>query len=208
MSIALVAAALLLLGFFYYRSRHKGGIAEVARESTPVLDRWIAEALEVEFAEGALGMRRLALRRSVAPGEVAPGGEPDPDVVSRVEEKVKAVELEFVKYAHEAEIEVTLRVRYEDGNAGTATKRLTASDIPRRSARTSSAWLERGIPDMGVPLGARPRRLTLPLAPTSPVPDPIAFAVPFFFLADRRRALLGEEARRRRLSASATRSPI
>ena len=57
-------------------------------------------------------------------------GEPDPDVVSRVEDKVKAVELEFVKYAHDTEAEVTLRVRYEDGNAGTASKRLAWSDVP------------------------------------------------------------------------------
>ena len=56
--------------------------------------------------------------------------DPDPDVVSRVEAKVRAIELEYVRYAHDAETEVTLRVRYEDGNAGTATKRLTASEVP------------------------------------------------------------------------------
>jgi hypothetical protein len=130
MSIALAVAAALLVGYFFFRSRRNGGgNAEVARESTPALDAWIADALEVELAEGALGMRastpeeRRKLAKSLR-------GEPDPDVVSRIEDKVKAVELEYVKYAHESEVEVTLRVRYEDGNAGTATKRLAATDIP------------------------------------------------------------------------------
>jgi hypothetical protein len=129
MSLALVALALLGVAYFFMRSRRKSGDAEVARESTPALDAWIADALEVELAEGALGMRsstheeRRKLAKSLR-------GEPDPDVVSRVEDMVKAVELEFVKYAHDSDAEVTLRVRYEDGNAGTATKRLPWTDVP------------------------------------------------------------------------------
>jgi hypothetical protein len=130
MSVVLVLlAALALIGFFYARSRKQNADPEVARESTPALDKWIADALEVELAEGALGMRsstpeeRRKLAKSLR-------GEPDADVVSTLEEKVKAVELEFVKYAHDSEAEVTLRVRYEDGNAGTATKRLPLGDVP------------------------------------------------------------------------------
>ncbi|CAN5911257.1 hypothetical protein BH11MYX4_BH11MYX4_62690 [soil metagenome] len=129
MSFVLAIAAVLLAAFFFMRSRRKGGDAEVARESTPALDAWIADALEVELAEGALGMRsstpeeRKKLAKSLR-------GEPDPDVVSKLEDKVKAVELEYVKYAHEADAEVTLRVRYEDGNAGTASKRLSWTDVP------------------------------------------------------------------------------
>ena len=129
MSFALVALAALVVAYFFMRSRKTRGDAEVARESTPALDTWIADALEIELAEGALGLRsstpeeRRKLGKSLR-------GEPDPDVVSRVEDKVKAVELEFVKYSHDSEAEVTLRVRYEDGNAGTATKRLPFTDIP------------------------------------------------------------------------------
>jgi hypothetical protein len=132
MSFALLAPvllAVLALVYFFVKSKHKTGAAEVARESTPALDAWIADALEVELAEGALGMKastpeeRRKLARSLR-------GEPDPDVVSRVEEKVRTVELEFVRYAHEPDAEVTLRVRYEDGNAGTAGKRLALADLP------------------------------------------------------------------------------
>jgi hypothetical protein len=129
MSFALLALAGLALAYFFMRSRKSMGDAEVARESTPALDRWIADALEVELAEGALGMRSSTPEERRKLGQSL-RGEPDPDVVSRVEDKVKAIELEFVKYAHDSEAEVTLRVRYEDGNAGTATKRLAWTDIP------------------------------------------------------------------------------
>jgi hypothetical protein len=125
----LTAAAVALVGYFFMRSRRQSGDAEVARESTPALDAWIADALELELAEGALGMRsstpeeRRKLAKSLR-------GEPDPEVVSSVEDKVKTVELEFVKYSYEADAEVTLRVRYQDGNTGTASKRLMWTDVP------------------------------------------------------------------------------
>jgi hypothetical protein len=130
MSFALAAAAaVLMLAYFFLRSRKNSAGAEVARESTPALDGWIADALEVELAEGVLGMRSSTPeeRRKLASSL---RGDPDPEVVSRVEDKVKTVELEFVKYSHDNEAEVTLRVRYEDGNAGTATKRLAWTDVP------------------------------------------------------------------------------
>ena len=129
MSFAVIVAALALAAYFFLRSRRKSGGADAARESTPALDAWIAGTLEVELARGALGMRastpeeRRKLGKSLR-------GEPDPEVVSSIEDNVKAVELEFVKYAHEADAEVTLRVRYEDGSAGTASKRLPWTDVP------------------------------------------------------------------------------
>jgi hypothetical protein len=43
---------------------------------------------------------------------------------------VRAVELEFVRYAHESDVETTVRVRYEDGKTGTSTRRLALSDVP------------------------------------------------------------------------------
>jgi|GEM_PF-1270222 len=129
MSLVLIALAALAVAYFFMRSRKSKGDAEVARESTPALDSWIADALEVELAEGALGMRSSTPEERKKLGKSL-RGEPDPDVVSRIEDKVKAVELEFVKYSHDTEAEVTLRVRYEDGNAGTATRRLPWSDVP------------------------------------------------------------------------------
>lgn len=132
MSIALAALLSLLLAFLLFfraRAKKKAAAPEVARDTTPAIDAWITDALETELAEVALGIpsstpeERRRLARSLR-------GDPDPDVVARVEDKVKAVELEFVRYAHEADAELTLRVRYEDGSAGTSTKRLSWSEVP------------------------------------------------------------------------------
>ena len=124
-----VAAALGVLVAFLLYKRSKTASPEVARESTPALDRFVRDALEQELAESVLGIRgstpeeRKKLARTLA-------DEPDADVVGKIEELVRAVELEFVRYAHEGEIETTVRVRYEDGKTGTSTRRLPAADIP------------------------------------------------------------------------------
>ncbi len=149
MSLALAACVfgIVVLCFMLFRSRGRK-TPEVSRDTTPAIESWIAEALEAELAEGALGLRsstpeeRQKLAQSLR-------GEPDPAVVSAVEEKVRAVELEFVRYAHEPDAQLTLRVRYEDGNAGTATKRIPWSDVPaavahdfdkRGSTRVFRTW--------------------------------------------------------------------
>ena len=80
MTVALALAVVIVVAFFFMRSRRKSGEAQVARESTPALDAWIAEARHI--------------------GHVA------------------------------VDAEVTLRVRYADGNAGTASKRLPWTDVP------------------------------------------------------------------------------
>lgn len=128
MMLAALAALGALLAFFLY-TRSKKGSGEVARDTTPVLDAWLREALELELAEGALGMHgstpeeRRKLARTLA-------DEPDADIVGRIEETVRAVELEFVRYAHEADVEATVRVRYEDGRTGTSTRRLGPEGVP------------------------------------------------------------------------------
>jgi hypothetical protein len=138
----LIALALVLRA----RSRSRG--LEAANDSTPAVDAWVQDALEHELAAGALGMRasspeeRRKLARTLR-------GDFDPDVVSQVEAAVRAVELEFVRYAHETDAEVVLRVHYEDGRTGTTTRRLAWTDVPeavrtdfaRRSAtRVFRAW--------------------------------------------------------------------
>lgn len=126
LALAVVLGALLAL-HLYKRSRR--GAAEVARETTPALDRFLREALEDELAEGVLGVRgstpeeRRKLTRTLE-------DEPDADVVGRIEDLVRTVELEFVRYAHDADVEITVRVRYEDGKVGAATKRLALGDVP------------------------------------------------------------------------------
>ena len=124
--VALLAAA--VAAFFFLRARRRDR-PEVARESTPALDIFIAEALEHELAGPALGLRG-ATAEERRPLAKSLRNEPDPDVVAKIEDAVKTVELEFVRYAHEADAEVTVRVRYEDGNAGETSKRLPWNDVP------------------------------------------------------------------------------
>jgi hypothetical protein len=128
MSIVLVAAvAAVVVLFFIFRNRKKSHA--VAHETTPALDKWIAEALELELAEGALELAQSTPeeRKRLA---ATLKGEPDADVVSKIEDKVKAVELEFVRYAHENDAEIAVRVRYENGKSGTSTRRMPWADVP------------------------------------------------------------------------------
>lgn len=127
MSIVLAAVVTLVLAFFLFRKRRKPHA--VVRETTPALEKWIAEALELELAEGALDLAHSTPeeRKKLA---ATLKGDPDADVVSKIEDKVRGVELEFVRYAHEKDAEVAVRVRYENGKSGTSTRRMPWSDIP------------------------------------------------------------------------------
>lgn len=123
--LVLVAAITVLLVV-----RARGRKAPVAaHDSTPALDAWIAGALELELADRVFGLKgasadeRKPLARSLR-------GEPDPDVVGKVEDAVRAVELEYTRYAHETDAEIALRVRYEDGTTTTTSKRLAWSELP------------------------------------------------------------------------------
>jgi hypothetical protein len=147
MSLVLVVLAVAVALFFVVRARKRRAPA-AAHDSTPAIDAWIADALEVELAEGVLGLKgasadeRRPLARSLR-------GEPDPDVVGKVEDAVKAVELEYTRYAHESDAEIALRVRYEDGKTSTSTRRVPWSDVPdgvradferRGATRVFRAW--------------------------------------------------------------------
>ncbi len=147
MTLVLAAALALLLFVVLPYVRRKRSEAP-AHEEAPALDRWIRDALEVELAEGVLGLRsstpaeRKKLRDTL-------DHEPDADVVTEIERKVKSVEVEYVRYAHETEVEVTLRVRYERGEAGTARHRFALTDIPKailadfetkKSTRVYRSW--------------------------------------------------------------------
>jgi hypothetical protein len=128
MLLAVVTLALVLAYFYLKRSREERSKEDV-RETTPAVDAWLRDVLEHELAEGALGLKRST------PEERRPlartlGDEPDADVVGKIEETVRAVELEFLRYPHEDDIEATVRVRYENGKVGQATRRLAMSDVP------------------------------------------------------------------------------
>jgi hypothetical protein len=117
-----------LAAFLFLRARRKKD-HEVARDTTAALDGFIAEALEHELAGPVLGIRGASAEER-KPLMKTLHDEPDPDVVTKIEAAVRGVELEFVKYAHDTDAEVTVRVRYDDGNKGETSKRMAWSDVP------------------------------------------------------------------------------
>ena len=124
--VAVVLAAAVAL--YAYKRRGRGS-PEVSRDATPALDAFVAAALERALAPKVLGVdaptdiERRRLHKTLR-------DEPDPEVVGKIEETVAAVELEVVRYAHETSADVTVRVRYEGGQTGAASRRLALTDVP------------------------------------------------------------------------------
>lgn len=145
-AIASVLVLAALLGYFsWVRARTR---AEVTTDTSPVLDEWVITALEDELARTVFAWTN-ASEQERAPLERSLRGNPDPAIVSAVEAAVDRVELEFVRYAHESDVEASVRVRYEDGRTGSATRRLAWDDVPpsvrhdfdhRASTRVFRAW--------------------------------------------------------------------
>jgi hypothetical protein len=148
MSLLVAAAATLVLVVYLVARSRKKDAPETEREASPALEAWILDTLEVELAEGAMGLANATPEERKRVAESLRGA-PDPDVVSKVEERVRGVELEYTRYTHEADAEVTLRVRYDDGKATTASKRVPWDTVPagvredferRKITRVFRAW--------------------------------------------------------------------
>jgi hypothetical protein len=129
MIVAVLAiAAAAIAAFWFFRNRQKE-IAASPHDATPEIDAWVKAELERELGDNVLGLRgasddeKKGLVKSLR-------GEPDPDVVGKIEDAVKIVELEYVKFAHETDAEVNLRLRYENGQTFTAHKRLPFTEVP------------------------------------------------------------------------------
>ena len=123
-----IALGLALIVFLIVRSR-RGGKNAPTSDTSKGLETWVTDALERELAGEVLGMR-AATEAERKPLARTLRGEPDADVVTAIEAAVKSVEVEYLRYAHEREAEVTLKVHYEDGRATTTATRLPWSDLP------------------------------------------------------------------------------
>lgn len=103
--------------------------APAVSTSSPAVDAFVRTALGKELARGVPGLgggtdaERKALEQTLK-------GDPDVRVVSAIEDAVSDVELEYVRYAHEADAEVSLRVKYENGTVGTEQTRIAMADLP------------------------------------------------------------------------------
>jgi hypothetical protein len=124
-AVILVLLGLALVAVIVFRAR-SGGAALAKSEESPVLEAWVRHALAQELAvsvgKGDPDEKVLILRTLEA--------EPEPRIVSAIEEKVRSVELEFTRYAHESGCDVVLHVRYEDKSKTSLFKRLELADVP------------------------------------------------------------------------------
>jgi hypothetical protein len=123
MLVAIAAFAVVVFAMLLFARRKK----KLAAESSVELEQWISGALERELAATIGGWGDDEHRRRLAK---TLRGEPDPDIVGAIEEKVRAVEIEYVRYAHEADCAITLHVRLETGEERTASARLPVSSLP------------------------------------------------------------------------------
>ena len=108
MIVALAVALGAVLAIILYKKivskRGSHASATVTRDTTPAFDQFLRSSLEQLLASYVLGFanstvhERAGIRRTLA-------GEPDPDVVTKIEQLVKSVELEFVRYANEPDFE-------------------------------------------------------------------------------------------------------
>lgn len=121
-------ALVIVIAFFAVRALRKGRATE-GPDTSAGLETWVADALESELASEVLGIR-VPTAAEKKPLARTLRGEPDVGVVSAIEAAVKSVQIEFLRYAHENDAEVTLRVTYEDGRAGSASTRLAWLALP------------------------------------------------------------------------------
>lgn len=128
LSVALLLVVLGVLLVVLVKKRRKAD-AHAASETSFALEAWLPGALEAELAGrvletlGSVAEERKRLGRTLR-------GEPDPELVAKIEDEVRSIAIEYVRYAHETDVEVTLRVAYENGETGTAQKRLAWNDVP------------------------------------------------------------------------------
>lgn len=119
----LLVLAVALAVYLVLRKRSKASSAP--SESSSVVDRWIKDALPGALARhlAGKGLDRAQVARAV-------GGDPDPAVVSTLEQHVREVQVEYLREAHGPDVEVTLRVRFDDGGEETVRRRMTLAEVP------------------------------------------------------------------------------
>ena len=113
-----------------YMSRSRKAAAEASPDTTPAIDSWIASTLETELSLKVLGLRAPSEDERKPLAKTLNGSEPDADVVAKIESQVHGVEVEYVRFAHETDAQLTLRIRYEDSSSSNVSKRIPLADVP------------------------------------------------------------------------------
>ncbi len=142
MRILLVLVVALVV--FLVLRRKRGGSVPLG-ESSGAVDRWIQAALPAAIARhlAGQGVDRDPVARAL-------GGDPDPGVVSTLEQHVRGVDLEYQRDPHVRDrVDVCARVRFEDGGEETVRTRMAYADVPssvredferKATSRAFRAW--------------------------------------------------------------------
>jgi hypothetical protein len=117
--LIVVALVALVAAFLFFR--HRQSKPSQLSESSDAIDAWLVAELASKLAGVAGDKSRV---------EKALRGDPDPDIVSSIEEHVQSVEVEFVKDAHTGDVDVVLRVTFEKGEQASARSRMKMSEVP------------------------------------------------------------------------------
>jgi len=129
MSLTLVAVALglaaIVAAVFLLARRSQRSLAAADDERSDAVDAWLHSALAAELAQGvtALSGERERIQKAL-------GGDPDPTIVSAIEDAVRGVELEYLRYPHEEHVDVIAHVRYEGGKSADVRGRVARADVP------------------------------------------------------------------------------
>jgi hypothetical protein len=124
--LALVGLAAFGLVVFWMRRSQKGTDGREIDRNEIALDEWIIAEL------GPVLGGRMPAGIEVKQVAKALGGDPDPTVVSALEDVVRGVEVEFLKDALDGGIDVVLRVQFEDGTEKMQRSRKSMADLPER----------------------------------------------------------------------------
>lgn len=117
--LIVVALIALVAAFFIFRSRQNK--PALSPDSSASIEAWLVPELAVKLSSTSAERAKI---------EKALRGDPDPDVVSSIEERVKSVEVEFIKDAHTGEVDVVLHVHFEKGEQDSARHRVKMSELP------------------------------------------------------------------------------
>jgi hypothetical protein len=125
--IWVAALALLAVVSVWIIAKRRKRTANVNDETSAELESWIVGAVERElgatFNVWGDDAHKSRLGKTLR-------GEPDVDLVSNIEEKIRAIDVEYVRYAHESDCGVKLSMRFENGDVRVAERRLALDALP------------------------------------------------------------------------------
>ena len=125
MEIILAVAAVALVLFLVFRGRRNKRSTAPLSSSSAAVDRWMKESLAQVLADrlAKKGIDRAHLTSTLA-------GDPDAAVVSAIEQAVRTIEIEYRRDPQGSDLEVSARIRFEDGSEDDVKTRIAYTEAP------------------------------------------------------------------------------